>query len=101
MSKWPSEQEIKEGLVFENYLAYGKPIRLFKLLRIPEQHGFVILATVKLELISWLSEKSDEVCQPILWYSVLHGILKTKVRYNHVQLIQKPNKVFISNAASH
>lgn len=77
--------KIKGSLGFQN-------ICLFKLPRVPEQQ-FVNLGTIILEPISWLSEKSDEEFQPILWYSILYCILKTKIQIQctHVQPIQKPN----------
>lgn len=44
---------IKEGWEHQNFLIYDKQIYLFKPSEILEQHRFLSLAEVRLELISW------------------------------------------------
>ena len=71
---------IKEGWGHQNFPIYDKSIYLFKPSGIPEQHRFVSLAAVRLELISWLSEIIDEVYLSKFFDTVLYCMLKTKLQ---------------------
>lgn len=76
---------IKEDWGYQNFLRYDNPIYLFKPSGIPEQHRFVSLAAVRLELISWLRETVDEVY--LSEFLMLSYIVCSRPNYKYIKVM--------------